>query len=108
MAWTWTYMNPLEMGYGAISVFLWVAGLALAALAIKAYEETDRPAMVHLTAGFALLATAAIATMVAAFLTDFRPARLLLLINGTVSACGYLFVIYSLLAYRQSRVVTVE
>lgn len=81
------------------SLFLALAGLTMVGLAVRAYLETTRRAMIHLSIGFTLVAGGTIATTISAFLNDFETTRRLLLVNSGFSTFGYIFVIYSLIAY---------
>jgi hypothetical protein len=85
----------LEGVYVVFSVTLVVAGLTMVALAVRAYMQTERPAMFYLSIGFAFLVAAAIATTFSAFLGDFANTRVLLTVNYAITTVGYVFVIYS-------------
>lgn len=92
-------MQLIESLYLASSGALIVAGLTMVGLAIRAYVQTKRTAMVHLSLGFVLVVAAAAATMISAFLNDFGNTRSLLLVNSGFTTFGYVFVVYSLVAY---------
>ena len=92
-------MQLVEGLYLATTAALVTAGLAMVWLAIRAYAETHRQSMVHLSIGFTLVVGAAIATTVSAFLTDFESVRSLLLVNSGLTASGFTFVVYSLIVY---------
>lgn len=85
--------------YLAFSGAVALTGLALVGLAARAYVSTERPAMLHLSLGFTLIVAATIATAISAFVTDFQNGRSLLLVMNGLSALGFAFVLYSLLAY---------
>ena len=89
----------IEQLYALSSAALVVAGFALVGMAIRAYLQTARRAMIHLSLGFTLVVAAAIATTVSAFMNDFESVRSLLLVNTLISTIGYIFVIYSLISY---------
>jgi uncharacterized membrane protein YwzB len=93
-------MEQIEILYGVFSTTLAVAGLSVVALAVRAYVETERSSMLHLTIGFVLIVAAAIGTTISAFLVDFSQARSLLTVNYAISTSGYLFVVYSIVARR--------
>ena len=76
-----------------------VAGLTMVGMAIRAYVQTGRTAMLHLSLGFSLAVAGAAATMISAFLTDFEGVRSLLLVNTGLTTFGFLFVMYSLVTY---------
>lgn len=92
-------MQLIEAAYVVISGVFLLTGLTLIGMGTKAYSETHRPAMVHLTIGFCLVVAAVAATMVSAFLTDFQAVRSLLLVQNGMSTLGLLFVVYSLITY---------
>ncbi|MFB6112531.1 MAG: hypothetical protein ABEJ58_00345 [Halodesulfurarchaeum sp.] len=87
----------LESLYVLFSVTLTVAGLAMVGLAVRAYADTQRESMLHLSTGFALVVAAAVGTTISAFLTNFAHARSLLTVNYVITTIGYLFVMYSIL-----------
>ncbi|MFC6615154.1 hypothetical protein ACFQAS_09355 [Halopenitus salinus] len=93
-------MQPMEGLYLLATAGLVVAGLTMVALALRAYQETERRAMIHLSIGFALIVAAAIATSVSAFVTDFTGTRSLLTVNSGLTGVGFSFVVYSLITYR--------
>jgi hypothetical protein len=89
-------METIELLYVGFSATVAVAGLAMVAFAVRAYRRTSRQVMFHLSAGFALIVAAAIATTISAFLTGFENTRTLLSVNYLITTVGYLFVIYSI------------
>ena len=89
-------MRPIEAIYLVFSATLAAAGLSMVAFAVRAYLDTGRHSMMHLSAGFALVVTAAIGTTVVAFVTDFEHTRTLLTANYVLTTGGYLFVMYSI------------
>lgn len=91
-------MPLIEVLYVVFSLTLAVAGLAMVGLAVRAYADTGRPSMLHLSTGFALVVAAALATTISAFLTNFDQALSLLTVNYVITTTGYLFVIYSIVA----------
>ncbi|MFB6081573.1 MAG: hypothetical protein ABEJ67_02010 [Halanaeroarchaeum sp.] len=91
-------MRLIEALYTVFSMTLAVAGLSMVGLAVRAYSETRRTSMMHLSMGFALVVAAAIGTTLSAFLTDFTHARSLLTVNYVITTVGYLFVMYSIVA----------
>lgn len=93
-------MGLLETAYLLTSGALVVSGLIMVSLAVNAYRETERRAMIHLSIGFALVVAAAAATAISAVATNFTNVRSLLLVNSGFTATGYVFVVYSLLSYK--------
>ena len=92
-------MQVIEGLYLASSVALIIAGLTMVGLAVRAYVQTSRKSMVHLSLGFALVVAAAATTMISAFVTDFTGVKSLLLVNSGFTTFGYAFVVYSLVSY---------
>lgn len=90
----------IELLYAVLTLIFVVAGLTMVGMAMRAYAETSRRAMLHLSLGFALAVAGASATMISAFITNFEGTRSLLLVNSGLTTFGYLFVIYSLITYR--------
>lgn len=92
-------MAVLETMYLLATVALVGVGLTLVGLAVRAYQQTERRAMIHLSVGFALVVTAAATTAVGALATDFANVRSLLLANTGISTVGYIFIVYSIVRY---------
>lgn len=92
-------MEFIEQAYLLFSAGMVVAGLTMVGLAVKAYRDTTRQSMVHLSLGFALVVAAAVTTAVSAFTTGFSNVRSLLLVDSGLSMAGYTFVVYSLVVY---------
>jgi len=92
-------MLVVEYLYLAATAVLVVSGLTMVGMAIRAYLQTSRRAMIHVSLGFGLIAAAAIATAISAFVTDFRGVRSLLLVNNGLSSLGFILVVYSLVVY---------
>lgn len=86
----------VEALYILFSFTVTIAGLAMVGLAVRAYSETGKHAMMHLSTGFALVVAAAVGTTISAFATDFEGARSLLTVNYVITTVGYLFVMYSI------------
>lgn len=93
-------MRTLEALYVVFSVTLTVAGLSMVGFGVRAYADTTRDAMLHLSIGFALVVAAAIGTTISAFLTGFTGTRSLLTVNYVFTTIGYMFVIYSIVSQR--------
>lgn len=91
-------MQPMEVAYVVLSVTLVVVGIALVAMAARAYLQTESRAMFLLCVGFSLVVAAAVATTFSAFLTEFSRSRLLLTVNYAVTTVGYLFIVSSVRA----------
>jgi len=85
----------IEGIYLVFSAALVLAGLTMVGYAVKAYIDTERPAMFYLSIGFTFIVGAAIATTFSAFIGDFSNSRLLLTVNYGITTIGYIFVIYS-------------
>jgi len=92
-------MSPAEHLFLAFSGGLVIAGLTMVGAAVRAYVQTERRVMIHLSVGFTLIVAATVATALGAMLNDFENARALLLVNNGFSMTGYLFVIYSVVTY---------
>ena len=89
----------IELLYAISTLVFVVAGLTMVGMAMRAYVQTSRRAMLHLSVGFALAVAGATATLISAFLNDFAGVRSLLLVNSALTTFGFLFVIYSLITY---------
>ncbi|WP_336037658.1 DUF7521 family protein [Halobacterium yunchengense] len=89
-------MRTIEAIYLVFSGTLAAAGLSMVAFAVRAYRDTARHSMLHLSVGFGLVVAAAIGTTVVAFVTDFRYTRTLLTANYVLTTAGYIFVMYSI------------
>ncbi|PSQ00952.1 hypothetical protein BRC92_11625 [Halobacteriales archaeon QS_4_69_31] len=94
-----TVPTVIELLYVVSTLVFVLVGLTMVGMAMRAYVQTSRQAMLHLSLGFSLAVAGAAATMISAFLTDFSGTRSLLLVNSSLTAFGYLFVMYSLVAY---------
>lgn len=91
-------MRVIEALYLVFSGTLAIAGLAMVGLAVRAYSQSGRASMMHLSLGFALVVAAALGTTVSAFATGFEGARTLLTVNYLITTVGYIFVMYSVVA----------
>jgi len=91
--------TTIEFLYAGTTLVFIVAGLTMVGMGIRAYVQTSRTAMLHLSIGFSLAVAGAAATMVSAFLNDFSGARSLLLVKSGFLTAGFLFVMYSLVTY---------
>ena len=91
----------VELLYALSTLVFVVAGLTMVGMAIRAYVQTARRAMLHLSLGFALAVAGAAATMISAFLLEFNGSYIesLLLVNSGFTTFGFLFVMYSLVTY---------
>lgn len=92
-------MELITLAYLGSSLFLVVAGFVMIGLAVQAYRETTRRAMIHLSIGFTLVVAAAASTAISTLLKGFVPARSLLFVNNGITSVGYVFVVYSLISY---------
>lgn len=91
-------MNVTELLYLAFSGTLAAAGLTMVGMAVKAYSETERRPMVHLSLGFTLIVGAAVGTTISAFANDFQNPQTLLTVNYFVTTLGFVFIVMSLVA----------
>jgi hypothetical protein len=89
----------LEFLYAISTLIFVAAGLTMVGMAMRAYVQTSRQAMLHLSLGFALAVAGAAATMISAFITGFEGTKSLLLVNSGLTTFGFLFVMYSLVTY---------
>lgn len=89
----------VELLYAATTLVFIIAGLTMVGMAVRAYIQTARRAMLHLSLGFSLAVAGAAATLISAFLNGFEPIRSLLLVKSGLFTVGFLFVIYSLVTY---------
>lgn len=93
-------MDAVTTAYIVSSSLAFTAGLTMVALALRAYRETERRSMVHLSIGFTVVAAATVATAISGLLSDFETPRSLLLVNSSMTTSGLLFVLYSLFSHR--------
>jgi CHASE1-domain containing sensor protein len=91
--------TTVELLYAVITIVFILSGLTMVGMAIRAYVQTSRTAMIHLSLGFSLAVAGAAATMISAFLNDFQGIRVLLLVKSSFFTSGFLFVMYSLVTY---------
>ena len=93
--------STVELLYAVTTLVFVVAGLTMVGMAVRAYVQTSRRAMLHLSVGFSLAVAGAAATMISAFMLDFSGTYLesLLLVNSGFTTFGFLFVMYSLVTY---------
>ena len=89
----------IELIYAVSTLVFVVAGLTMVGMAMRAYVQTSRQAMLYLSIGFSLAVAGAAATMISAFINDFDGTRSLLLVNSGLTTFGFLFVMYSLVVY---------
>ena len=93
------FVSTIELLYAISTLVFVVAGLTMVGMAMRAYVQTSRQAMLHLSLGFSLAVAGAAATMISAFVNDFEGVKSLLLVNSGLTTFGYLFVMYSLVTY---------
>lgn len=93
-------MNPLDAVFVGVSVVLALAGLAMVGAALRAYVQTERRVMLHLSIGFTIIAAASLATVLTVVFNGFQYPQRLLVVNNGFSVFGYLFVIYSVVGFR--------
>ncbi|WP_459195131.1 DUF7521 family protein [Halosimplex sp. J119] len=89
----------IEALYAVSTIVFVVAGMTMVGMAMRAYVQTSRQAMLHLSLGFSLAVAGSAATMISAFITNFTGPRSLLLVNSGLTTFGFLFVMYSLVIY---------
>jgi len=94
-----TTTTIIELLYAATTLVFIIAGLTMVGMAVRAYVNTARTAMLHLSIGFSLAVAGAAATLISAFYNDFQGVRSLLLVKSGLFTFGFLFVIYSLVVY---------
>lgn len=94
-----TTTTIIELLYAATTLVFIIAGLTMVGMAVRAYVNTARTAMLHLSIGFSLAVAGAAATLISAFYNDFQGVRSLLLVMSGLFTAGFLFVIYSLVVY---------
>jgi hypothetical protein len=90
----------IETLYLGVTVLLVLAGLALVALAVSAYVETQSRSMLLLALGFTLVVAATVATSVSTVSLGYQDSVSLLFVNSSLTLVGYAFVIGSLFSYR--------
>ena len=91
-------MSTVDILYLLTSISLAVAGLTMVGIATRAYVQTSRRAMIHLSIGFTLVVGGTLATTISVYNGVQDPQRLLF-VNSGFNTLGYVFVIYSLVAY---------
>lgn len=89
----------IETLYAMTTVVFIASGLAMSGMGLRAYVQTSRPSMLHLSIGFALAVAGAAATLISAFLYGFDNPRWLLLVKSSLITVGLLFVMYSIVNY---------
>jgi hypothetical protein len=92
-------VTVIELLYAVTTLVFVVAGLTMVGMAMRAYVQTSRRAMLHLALGFSLAVAGAAATMISAFVTEFDGVRSLLLVDSGLTTFGFIFVMYSLVTY---------
>jgi len=85
--------------YAMTTVVFIASGLTMSGMGLRAYLETSRTSMLHLSIGFALAVAGAAATLISAFLYGFDNPRWLLLVHSGLITIGMLFVILSIVNY---------
>lgn len=96
-------MTLVEMGYllfGGVSA---AAGATMVGLSAKAYWQTGRREMFHLSIGFTLIVAAVVATLISGHLSGFAAPRVLLTVQYALTTIGFLFIVYSLITTRPRR-----
>lgn len=93
-------MYQLDAAFLVVSLILAIAVLAMVGAAVRAYLQTQRRVMIHLSLGFTLIGAATLATAITVVLTGFQYPQHLLVVNNGFSVIGYLFVIYSVVGFQ--------
>lgn len=92
-------VNPITLAHLGSSAVLVMAGLVVVGMSLRAYNETSRRAMIHLSIGFTLVVAATAATVVGTYVTSITSAKGVLVMNNGLMAVGFIFVVYSLISY---------
>jgi hypothetical protein len=93
-------VDVITAAYLGSSVGLLLAGLVMVGLAVRAYRQTERRSMLHLSIGFTIVFAATAGTAIAVFLSGATgTARTVLMVNNGLTSVGYAFVVYSLVTY---------
>jgi hypothetical protein len=93
-------MDAITLVYLGSSAVLVLAGLIMVGMAVRAYRQTERRSMLHLSVGFTVVVAATAGTAVAVFASDAAgTARTVLMVNNGLTSVGYVFVVYSLVSY---------
>ncbi len=90
-------MNPLTLTYLLFTGTSALAGLTMVGLAVRAYQQTQRQSMFHLSVGFTLIVAATITTALSGMLSAFQAPQVLLSVQYGLLTIGFLFIIYSIL-----------
>lgn len=93
-------MLTLDAVFLAVSLVLALAGLAMVGAAVRAYLQTERRVMIHLSLGFTLIVAGTLATILSVVLNGFTNPERILVVNNGFSMLGYLLVIYSVVGFR--------
>ena len=94
-------LTVIEGLYALTTGVFIISGLTMVGMGLRAYVETSRTSMLHLSIGFSLAVAGAAATMISAFLYGFDNPRYLLMVKSALITVGLLFVMYSIVAYDQ-------
>ena len=89
----------IESVYALSSVVFIAAGLSMAGMGLRAYVQTSRNSMLHLSLGFSLAVAGATATLISALMFGFENPRWLLMVNSGLFTLGMLFIIFSIVTY---------
>jgi hypothetical protein len=93
-------VDAITAVYLGSSAVLVLAGLIMVGLAVRAYRQTGRRSMLHLSVGFTVVFAATAGTAIAVFLSGATgTARTVLVVNNGLTSVGYVFVVYSLVTY---------
>ncbi len=90
-------MDPIDVAYLLFSGTLAAAGLTMVAAAARAYADTQRPEMLHLSIGFSLVVASVLSTTLSGFLGAFRTPKLMFTVQYAVMTLGFMFVVYSII-----------
>jgi hypothetical protein len=93
-------MDAVSLAYLGSSTVLVLAGLIMVGMAVRAYRETGRQAMMHLSVGFTVVVAATAGTAIAVFLSGASgTAQTVLMVNNGLTSLGYVLIVYSLVSY---------
>lgn len=92
-------LTVIEGLYALTTIVFIASGLSMVGMGLRAYVNTARTSMLHLSIGFSLAVAGAAATMISAFLYEFSKPRWLLLVQTALITIGLLFVMFSIVTY---------
>ena len=93
-------MVSAEPLYALFSSAFTFAGLAIAGIAVHAYQQTAKASMAFLAVGFAFLTAATVSTAISVFYTGYDSITGVLTVHAGLSVVGLLLIVYSLAVHR--------